>query len=53
MLCEYNKGKLTYKEAMEMNLGFMQYLWYKSMKEAKSRKNKQSELDKAITEEGG
>lgn len=53
MLCEYNKGKLTLTEAMSLDLGFMQYLWYKAMKEAKSRKNKQSELEKAIAEEGG
>ena len=53
MLCEYNKGKLSLLEAKEMDLGFMQYLWYKAMKEAKTRKNKQSELEKAISEEGG
>lgn len=48
---------MTFNEALKHNVGFLQYLWYKAMKEVESKKAKQKRdeaaLKKALDEEGG
>lgn len=43
MICDYNKDKITFYEALHLDLGTLQYLWYRAIKEAKVRKQKYEE----------
>ena len=37
MIVDSNKGTLSYTEALKMDIGFLNYLWYKTLKENKKR----------------
>jgi hypothetical protein len=38
MICDDNKGKMTFGEVLGYNLGLLQYLWVKAMKNLKRMK---------------
>ena len=53
MVVDSNKGKISYTEALKMDIGFLNYLWYKTLKEnkAKSKDPKSKALAEALEEE--
>jgi hypothetical protein len=38
MICDDNKGKMTFGEVLGYNLGLLQYLWVKALKNLKMMK---------------
>jgi hypothetical protein len=48
LICDANKGKITITDALQYDLGLLQYLWYNAMKEAKSRQKSSKKLDDAL-----
>ena len=53
MIVDNNKGRLTYGEALNYDIGFSNYLWYKTIKENKAQKKDKNAiaLSKAIEDE--
>lgn len=43
MICDYNKDKISFYEALQLDVGTLQYLWYRAIQEAKIRKKKYDE----------
>ena len=37
MIVDNSKGKTTYEEALKYDIGFLNYLWYKTIRENKAR----------------
>lgn len=52
MICDNNKGKLTYDNAFNLDIGFLQYLWYKTIRENINNKSddKLKEFAEALDE---
>lgn len=48
MICDNNKGKISYTDALNMDIGFLQYLWYKTIRE--NNKNSKDPKLKAFAE---
>ena len=38
MICNENKGKMTFAEALNYDIGFLHYLYFKMMREMKAKK---------------
>lgn len=43
MLCDYYKGKLSFVEALDFDVGVLQFLWYRAIKESEQRKREEAE----------
>nr|DAV87905.1 MAG TPA: hypothetical protein [Caudoviricetes sp.] len=47
MLCDYYRGRLSFDEALNMDIPFLHYLWYRATEEIKDKdKQKKREGEK-------
>lgn len=37
MLCDYYRGRISFNEALNLDIPFFQYLWYKATEEIKNK----------------
>lgn len=37
MLCDYYRGRISFNEALNLDISFFQYLWYKATEEIKNK----------------
>lgn len=43
MICDYYKGKVSFVESLEFDVGTLQFLWYRAIKESEERKREEAE----------
>ena len=48
MICDSNKGRISIQEAMQYDLGLLQFLWYEAMKVSNSKAGASKKLEEAL-----